>query len=136
MLREIINNIIAKLEAGGVTDVYSAFDAKDIASKAKGIFTVVGIGGFESFSPIYSPYTVFIPFKTDIEMNITAPSKTSVTDIYTFYDEKIEPVISDMSGLTCNLSKMSITFDTNIQRLVLTAKLSASGITKTERSSV
>ena len=96
----------------------------------------MGIGGFESFSPIYSPYTVFIPFKTDIEINITAPSKTSVTDIYTFYDEKIEPVISDMSGLTCNLSKMSIKFDTNIQRLVLTAKLSASGITKTERSSV
>ena len=135
MLREIINDITDKLTDSGVTAVYSAFDAVDIAKKEKGIFTVVGIGGFESYSPIYSLYTVFIPFKADIEISITAPPKTSIVDIYEFYDNNIEPVISDMCGLTCSLSKMSIKFDSNIQRLVLTAKRSASGMTKIERSS-
>lgn len=135
MLREIINDVIEKLTDSGVTAVYSAFDAVDIAKKEKGIFTVVGIGGFESFSPIYSPYTIFIPFKADIEISITAPPKSSVAEIYSLYDTSIEPVISDMCGLTCSLSKMSIKFDSNIQRLVLTVRLSASGITRIERSS-
>ena len=40
-----------------------------------------------------------------------------------------------MSGLTCRLTKMSVKFDSNIRRLVLTVKLAASGITKIERSS-
>ena len=71
-----------------------------------------------------------------MEINVTAPENYSMVQLYSYYDEKISAVVGDMSGLTCNLSKMSITFDTNIQRLVLTAKLSASGITKTERSSV
>ena len=84
---------------------------------------------------LYSQFYVYIPFRADIEMCITAPKGTSSDDIYLFYDEKIEPVLADMCGLTCSLSKMSIKFDSNIQRLVLTAKLSASGITKIERSS-
>ena len=46
----------------------------------------------------------------------------------------IAPVILDMSGLTCSISKMSLKFDSNIQRLVLTVKLRVSGITKFERS--
>lgn len=134
MIREIINDIIAKFRACDIDAVYSSFDAVDISKKEKDIFTVVGIDGFESFSPIYSPYYIYIPFKADIGIRVTAPHGTSADDIYRFYDENIEPVISDMSGLTCSLSKMSIKFDSNIQRLVLTAVLSASGITKTERS--
>lgn len=136
MIREVINDVIAKLQANGVDAVYSAFDAKPVSSKEKGLFTVVGIGGFESFTPIYSPYTVFLPFKAEIDINVTAAAKMSVADIYKLYDEKIQPVVSEMSGLTCSLTKMSIRFDSNIQRLVLTAKLAASGITKIERSSL
>ena len=135
MLREIINDVIEKLTNNGVTAVYNAFDAVDIAKKEKGMFTVVGIGGYEAFTPVYSQFYVYIPFRADIEIRITAPKGTSSDDLYLFYDENIEPVITDMSGLTCSLSKMSIKFDSNIQRLVLTAKLSASGITKTERIS-
>ena len=135
MLREIMNDIIDKLTNSGVTAVYSAFDAVDIAKKEKGIFTIVGIDGYEAFTPVYSQFYVYIPFRADIEMCITAQKGTSSDDIYLFYDEKIEPVLADMCGLTCSLSKMSIKFDSNIQRLVLTAKLSASGITKIERSS-
>lgn len=136
MIREIINDVIAKLQANGVEAVYSAFDAKPLSSKEREMFTVVGVGGFESFTPIYSPYTVFLPFKTEIDINVTAAAKMSIADIYKLYDEKIQPVVSEMSGLTCNLTKMSIKFDSNIQRLVLTARLSASGITKIERSSL
>ncbi|SHM75007.1 hypothetical protein [Ruminococcus flavefaciens] len=134
MLRDIINDVISKLRACGIDAVYSAFDAADISKKEKELFTVVGIGGFESSTPIYSPSYIYIPFRADIEIRITASKNSSADDIFLFYDENIEPVIADMSGLTCSLSKMSIKFDSNIQRLVLTVVLSARGITKTERS--
>ena len=135
MLRDIIQDIISRLRAQDVTDVYSAFDANAVERKGKGFFTVVGISAFESSAPIYSPYTVYVPFKAEVEINVTAPENYSMVQLYGYYDENISKVVGDMSGLTCRLTKMSIKFDSNIRRLVLTVKLAASGITKIERSS-
>ena len=136
MLRELINDITSKLSENGVTPVYSAFDAVPVSRKGSGFFTVVGIGSYESSTPIYSPYTVFLPFRTEIEISITAPENYSMIQLYDYYDEKVGPVVADMSGMTCRLSRMSVKFDSNIQRLVLKAGLSASGITKIGRDSV
>jgi hypothetical protein len=135
MLRDIIQDIISRLRAQDVTDVYSAFDAKAVERKGKGFFTVVGISAFESSAPIYSPYTVYVPFKAEVEINVTAPENYSMVQLYSYYDENISKAVEDMSGLTCRLTKMSVKFDSNIRRLVLTVKLAASGITKIERSS-
>jgi len=135
MLRDIIQDIISRLRAQDVTDVYSAFDAKAVERKGKGFFTVVGISAFESSAPIYSPYTVYVPFKAEVEINVTAPEDYSMVQLYGYYDENISKAVEDMSGLTCRLTKMSVKFDSNIRRLVLTVKLAASGITKIERSS-
>jgi len=136
MLRELIDDITAKLAENGVDPVYSAFDAKAVSRKGSGFFTVVGIGSFESSAPIYSPYTVFLPFRAEIEISITAPEDYSMIKLYNYYDEKVEPAVSDMSGMTCRLSKMSVKFDSNIQRLVLNVRLSASGLTKIGRGNV
>lgn len=135
MLTDIIDSIVTTLRNNGVSPVYSAFDNVDIAAKSHGIFTVVGICSFESDSPIYSQYNIYFPFKSDIEIKLTAPEKYSLSQIYSYYDTKIDPVISDMSGLTCRIKGMSAKFDSNIQRLILTVKLGASGISRLERSS-
>ncbi len=136
MLSEIIDDIIERLAAASIFPVYSAFDARSLDRKGSGFFTVVGISSFESSQPIYSPYTVYIPFKTELELSITAPQGSTAEELYNFYDTGIAPVIFDMSGLTCRLSKMSIKTDSSISRLVLGVKLSASGITKIGRSNV
>ncbi|MBR6967014.1 MAG: hypothetical protein IKH78_00645 [Ruminococcus sp.] len=136
MLRELIDDITAKLAENGVDPVYSAFDAKSVSRKGSSFFTVVGIGSFESSAPIYSPYTVFLPFRAEIEISIAAPEDYSMIKLYNYYDEKVGPVVSDMSGMTCRLSKMSVKFDSNIQRLVLNVRLSASGLTRIGRENV
>lgn len=133
MLRDIIDDIIEKLAEKHVSPVYSAFDGRALVQKGKGFFTVVGISAFESSAPIYSEYVVYLPFKSEIELTVTAPESSSAVKLYEYYDSDIAPVIFDMAGLTCSLSKMSIKFDTNIQRLVLSVKLRVSGITKFER---
>jgi len=135
MLTEIIAPIVAELRNNGVSPVYSVFDNVDIAAKSHGIFTVVGICSFETDSPIYSQYNIFFPFKSDIEIKLTAPPNYSLSQIYSYYDTKIDPVVSGMSGLTCRIKGISAKFDSNIQRLVLTVKLGASGISRLERSS-
>jgi hypothetical protein len=76
-----------------------------------------------------------VPFKAEVEINVTAPENYSMVQLYSYYDENISKAVEDMSGLTCRLTKMSVKFDSNIRRLVLTVKLAASGITKIERSS-
>jgi len=135
MLRDLIQNIISRLRAQDVSNVYSAFDAMAVERKGSGFFTVVGISAFESSAPIYAPAMVYVPFKAEVEINVTAPENYSMVQLYSYYDEKISAAFGDMSGLTCKLTKMSVKFDSNIQRLVLTIKLGASGITKIERSS-
>lgn len=134
MMREILSGIIEKLVQKGADHVYSAFDARSVAGKGSGIFTVVGISSFESSSPIYSPYTVYIPFKSELEISITAPENYSLLSLYDYYDEKIAPAVFELSGLTCELSGMSVKFDSNIERLVMKVRISARGITKLERS--
>ncbi|MCR5601316.1 MAG: hypothetical protein K6G33_11330 [Ruminococcus sp.] len=135
MFTDIINGIINNLRTHGVTPVYSAFDAVDTTNKSKELSTIVGIGAFSCEKPIYSQYSIYFPFKAEIDIKITASEKYSLAQIYSYYDEKLEPVISDMSGLTCVLSGLSAKFDTNIQRLVLNIRLDANGISKFERSS-
>ena len=134
MLRDIIDSIIEKLAENQVFPVYSAFDGRALDRKGRSFFTVVGISAFESSTPIYSQYMVYLPFKAELELNVTAPDKSSAEELCEYYDNNIAPVILDMSGLTCSISKMSLKFDSNIQRLVLTVKLRVSGITKFERS--
>lgn len=133
-MRELINDIIAKLRRQGVEDICSAFDAKAIDHKGSGFFTVVGFSAFEASSPIYSPYTVYMPFRAEADIKVTAPRSSSMTELYDYYDSRISNTVEEMSGLTCRLSGMSIKFDSNIQRLVLDVRLAVSGITRIERS--
>ena len=134
MMRELINDIIVKLSRQGVEDIYSAFDAKAVDHKGGGFFTVVGFNSFEASSPIYSPYTVYMPFKAEADIKVTAPKSSSMTELYDYYDSRISKTVEGMSGLTCRLSGMSVKFDSNIQRLVLDVRLAVSGVSRTERS--
>ena len=134
MLRDIISDIMAAFADKEVDHVYSAFDARAVARKGSSYFTVVGISSFESTAPIYSQYTVFVPFRAEIEINVTAPEKFSMVQLLGYYDEKIDPVIRDMDSMTCRLKSMDVRFDRNIQRLVLKVKFSAGGISSAERS--
>jgi len=135
MLNEIIQRVVQALAENGVSPVYSAFDAVSTEKKNKGIFTVVGVGAFETQSPIYSEYTVFIPFKAETDISVTAPENFSMEKLYTYFTENIEPVITQISGLNCNMKKLSFKHDSNINRFVLTAKIGVSGLNKVERSS-
>lgn len=134
MIKDIINIITKKLSSSNLGAVYSAFDAAAIHRKGKGIFTVVGISSFESLSPIYSKYTIFIPFKAEAEINITAPENCTMLSLYDYYEESVEPALLELSGLNSSVKSAAIKFDSNIQRLVLTVKISLNGISRSERS--
>lgn len=134
MLETIINAVKAKLQECGAHPVYSAFDNVPIERRDKGIFTVVDISSFESSAPIYSLYTVYIPYKAETEIRIIAPEHCSMTDIYRYYDKFIGEAAAGLYGLNGSLRGMTVKFDSNIRRLVLTAKLSLSGIIRSERS--
>ena len=134
MLKDIIDSVVDKLKGSGVESVYSAFDAKSVEGKGRGILTVVGIGSFESSTPIFTQYSIYLPFKTEIEIKVTAPDGGTMEQLYNYYDENIGSVIMGMTGLNCTIKKFTVKFDSNIQRLVLTACFAANGISKTERN--
>jgi len=136
MLNSIIEQVCTELRAFGASPVYSAFDAVPLTKKPDGIFTVVGIEAFESTAPVYSPYIVYIPFKAEISIKVTAPPDHSLEKLYGYYSDKIAVAAGELSGLVCRLKKLSVKYDSNICRLVLTAVLSAEGITRIERSSI
>ncbi len=135
MLKEILDSIKEKLRQAGVTNVYSAFDALPVEKKGE-VFTVVGIGAFETSKPVYSQFNVYLPFKTEIEVNVTAQRDMSMASLYNYYCDEIEPVLAGMADMNCSVRKMAVRYDSNIQRLVLTVRLAASGMSKMERSSI
>lgn len=106
MLNGIISAVTEKLTEKGASPVYGAFDAVPADRKNSGIYTIVGVRSFESTTPIYSLTKIYLPFR------------------------------AELSGLESFLKGISLKFDSNISRLVLTAVISASGTTKIERSSL
>jgi len=134
MLNTIIDRVISELRAFGSEPVYSSFDAIPIVKKNSGIYTIVGIESFESTAPVYSPYIVYIPFKADISVKVTAPPDYPLSRLYEYYSSRTAAAVGELSGLSCSLKKLSVKYDSNISRLVLTAVLSAGGITRIERS--
>ena len=134
MLNTIIGRVIRELRSFGSDSVYSAFDAIPAEKKSKGIYTVVGIEAFESTAPVYSPYIVYLPFRADISVKVTAPPDVPLGTLYGYYSTKTAVAIRELSGLSCSLKKLTVKYDSNISRLVLAAVLSAGGITRIERS--
>ncbi|MBR4626856.1 MAG: hypothetical protein IKO47_04025 [Ruminococcus sp.] len=134
MLNSIIERVVRELRTYGSDPVYSAFDAESVEKKGKGIYTIVGVEAFESTAPVYSPYVVYIPFRADISVKVTAPPEFPMSRLFDYYSTKTAVAVGELSGLDCSLKKLSVKYDSNINRLVLTALLSSGGITRIERS--
>lgn len=135
MIDSIISEIIEKLSQNGVTPVYSAFDAVSVEKKNRSFFTVVNLGSFELQTPVYSEFTAFVPYRADIDINVTAPENYRMEKLYNYFSENVQPAVMKFSGMNCSVRKISIKQDSNINRFVLTARLSISGMNKFERGS-
>ena len=133
MLKTIINSIISELEAADVENVYSAFDAYTIENKGD-IFTIIGIGAFETSPPIYTMAYAYVPFRAEVDISITATKSMTMEELYDYYADNIEAALLQMTDMRYTLKKLSLKFDSNIQRLVLNVKLETGGITKLERN--
>lgn len=135
MIDGIVKEIIEKLSQNGVNPVYSGFDAVSVEKKNKGFFTVVSVGSFELQTPIYSEFTAFVPYKADIAISVTAPENYRMEKLYEYFSENVQTAVMKFSGINCLLRKISIKHDSNINRFVLTANLSVSGMNRFERGS-
>lgn len=129
---DIINRIKQELAENGTEDVYSAFDAVPVSSKGD-FFTVIGFRNFESLTPIYSQYIVYIPFRAELEITVTAPKDATMEEIYNYYKMKIGGIIDSICGLTNNICRMSVKPDNSIKRFILSVGLSLEGMKKIER---
>lgn len=129
----VLNELKTALTNIGNDSVYLAFDAQPASAKGKYI-TVIGTKSFEYLAPVYSPYTIYFPFRTELEISVTAPEYSDISSLYTYFSTKVQPAVDNMSGLCSRLSKLTVKHDTNLKKLVLTAVFSAGGIRQTERS--
>lgn len=135
MIDSIIREIIQTLSGNDIAPVYSAFDAVSIERKNRSFFTIVGLDSFELQTPIYSEFTIFIPYKANVDINVTAPENYSMQKVYQYFSENIKPAIMKISGMNCSIKKISMKHDSNINRFVLTARISVNGMDKLERGS-
>lgn len=135
MINSIIKEIINKISGNGKLPVYSGFDTVSVERKNRDFFTVIGLNSFELQTPVYSEFTIFVPYKADIDINITAPESSPLQKLYEYFSDNIKPAVMEISGMNCSIRKISIKHDSNINRFVLTARLSVSGIDRIERRS-
>ena len=136
MLNTLIETMKTALLRAGASPVYSAFDAVRTDRKEKGIYTIVGVDSFESFTPVYTPYVAYLPFRADVSVKITAPPDMPLETLYDYYSGKVADAFDEFMGLTSSLKKLTVKFDSNIGRLVLSAVLSTGGVTRIERGEI
>ena len=134
MINQIINEVIEKLSAKGMKEVYSTYDAIPLERKSRNFYTIIGADTFESQQPIYSPATIFVPYKAEIFINVTAPENYSMRKLYEYFSDNIKPVIMENTGTDFYIKNVSMKHDTQISRLVLNAKIFVTGIEKYERN--
>lgn len=135
MLKTIIDKLTEELKNNGVENVYTCFDNVPINKKGNGIFTVAGVDSFESSSPIYSKYVVYLPFKSEAAITLIAPQDYTMAELYDYFDKNVLPIIKNTGSMTCTLRNLTMKNDANINRMTLKMRLSVSGISRIERSS-
>ena len=133
MLISIINQVRKKLTDSGVKGVYSSFDALPTDHKGS-CFTVVGVKSFSAESPLYAPFVVYFPFRAEVEITMLAPESWSMEQLYDIFNDNVEPVILEMSGLSARLTSIALKPDSNLHRMTLKAVMSISGTHRIERS--
>lgn len=131
-MRDILSQFKAALIAAGNENVYLAFDALPVRGKG-GYFTVLGIKSFEASAPVYSQYTIFLPFKAEVEVSVYAPESDDLQRLYRYFESGVRPTLDGMSGLTTHISRLTMKHDSNLKRLVLTAGVSVCGIRRIAR---
>ncbi|MDO4864333.1 MAG: hypothetical protein Q4A05_09215 [Ruminococcus sp.] len=133
-MHDILSQFRAELLAAGNENVYLAFDALPVRSKGE-YFTVLGIKSFEASAPVYSQYTVFLPFKAETEVSVYAPESENMQSLYRCFESSVRPALDAMTSMTTRVCRLSIKHDSNLRRLVLTAGVSVSGIRRIARDS-
>ncbi len=136
MLKNILSQVAGELEKCGAGKVYTAFDNLPLESKGKDIITVVSVDSFDCSAPIFSQYTVFLPFKSEVGISLIAPLSMNMAQLYEYFDCNILPIMDRLGSITCSMRNITMKNDANLNRLVLKLKFSASGISKLERSSL
>jgi len=130
---DVLRELKTTLENAGNDNDYYAFDTIPVSTKGK-MLTIISAKNFESLTPVYSEFTVYMPFRTELEISAAAPENCSMTELYTYFDTMIRPALDTISGLSGRICRMSIRHDSSMRRLVLTAGFSATGIRRIERS--
>lgn len=131
-MRDLLDLFKEALNDAGNENVYLAFDALPVREKGR-FFTVLGIKSFEASSPVYSQYTVFMPFNAEVEINVYAPESQTMRLLLRHFELYVMPAVDSLAGLTTHISRYNMKHDSNLKRLVLTVGVSVSGIRRIER---
>lgn len=134
MLKNLLDIISAALREYGASQVYTMFNRLSPDQKSKEIYALVGVESFENSSAFFSYDMIYIPYKVDIEIKLTAAEDTPLSELYEYFDEYVLPAMISLTGIKSALKGISAKYDSNIDRLVFTARFSMSGLIKTERS--
>lgn len=129
---DIIKMIRNKFISDGIKNVYSTFDAVPLSSKGK-YSVLIGMKNFEYSTPVYSQYTIYMPFRAEIDIKILAPESSTMEEICNYYEQNVSESVNGLSGLNGSISGISIKHDKNIGRLVLSVAVSAGGMKKIQR---
>ncbi|MBP3379251.1 MAG: hypothetical protein J6K77_00090 [Ruminococcus sp.] len=128
----IITQINQILTENGAENVFSVFDAKPVSGKGQ-FFTVTGVRDLEWSTPIYTNAVICLPFKAVAEIRTTAPINCDGMTLCDYFHRKIESGIDKMNGMDSRVQKMALTTDKTLNRLVLAAEVSISGIREITR---
>lgn len=124
---ETVRSIISRLKEKGVRNVYSAFDGEPLRSKGEpAVF--VGAGRFETLRPVYSEFTIYLPFRAEIEITVTAPESAPLTELCTYYEEHIRSAVEAIPELYSRPGTVVCRMDRNLGRMVLTAAYNTEGM--------
>lgn len=134
MLKKTLEMISATLREYGASHVYTMFNGLPPDQRSKETYALIGVESFESSAAFFTYDIIYIPYKADIEIKLTAAEGSSLSELYEYFDEYILPAVMSLTGVKTALKTVSAKYDSNINRLVFTVKFSINGLIRAERS--
>lgn len=123
----ILNELKQALTDNGCENVYLAYDALPVEKKGK-YFTVIALRSFETTVPVCTIDMTCIPFTAELEINVTAPERSTMEELCNYYDEKIRDAVVNISGMSSYMSRLTLNADKKINRLAITAVMKVCGM--------
>ena len=125
-MRALFDEVIARIRAGGVQQVYPSFDAVPVMKKSNVLFAVVEPKRVQMNTPFADGSRGAVPFTAEYAVHLLIPMTQPLQTAENVFYERVLPSLSPMGSVLCEVVPAHA--DVKLGRVVMEARFRQRGV--------